>query len=79
MVVVVNNHKEIHHNRWIGMHQGMALVHSALKEVVAMKVDHRHMAPPTFDCPILDACFHCNFHLLQHSLNQTHSQSSENS
>ncbi|KAL4344252.1 hypothetical protein AHAS_Ahas11G0159800 [Arachis hypogaea] len=55
MVVVVDNHKEVHHNHWIGMHHRMALAHSTLEEVVAKKVDHKHMAPPTFDCSILDA------------------------
>ncbi|KAL4315949.1 hypothetical protein AHAS_Ahas15G0236200 [Arachis hypogaea] len=54
MVVVLESHKEIHHSHWIDMHHRMALVHSLLVEVVAMKIDHMHMAPPTFDCPILD-------------------------
>ncbi|KAL4276129.1 hypothetical protein AHAS_Ahas20G0176300 [Arachis hypogaea] len=54
MVVVLDSHKGIHHNHWIDMHHRMALVHSVLVEVIAMKIDHMHMAPPTFDCPILD-------------------------
>ncbi|KAL4381092.1 hypothetical protein AHAS_Ahas04G0098900 [Arachis hypogaea] len=58
MVVVLDSHKEVHHSHLIGMHYRMALVHSALVEVVAKRIDHMHMAPPTFDCPILDACCH---------------------
>ena len=58
MVVVLDSHKEIHYSRWIGMHHGMTLVHSVLVEVVAMKIDDMHMAPPTFEYPILDACCH---------------------
>ena len=77
-VVVLESHKEIHHSHWIDMHHRMALLHSALVEVVAMRIDHRHMAPPTFGCPIFDACLHYNLHFLQHSCNHTHSQS-ENS
>ncbi|KAL4287335.1 hypothetical protein AHAS_Ahas19G0175900 [Arachis hypogaea] len=60
------------------MHHGMALDHSALAEVVAMKIDHMLEAPPTFGCSILDACCHCSSHFLQHNLNQTHSQRGEN-
>jgi len=67
MVVMVDNHKEIHHIHWNGMHHGMVLAHSALEEVVAKRIDHKLVAPPTFDCSILDACSHCIFHLLQHS------------
>ncbi|KAL4276737.1 hypothetical protein AHAS_Ahas20G0237100 [Arachis hypogaea] len=74
MVVIVDNHKEVHHNYWIGMHHGMALAHSTLEEIIAMKVDQMLEAPPTFDCPILDGCSHCKSYLLQHSYNQTHSQ-----
>ncbi|KAL4371676.1 hypothetical protein AHAS_Ahas06G0189600 [Arachis hypogaea] len=58
MVVVLESHKEIHHSHLIGMHHRMVLVHSALVEVVAMRIDHMHMAPPTFECPILDAHSH---------------------
>ncbi|KAL4329336.1 hypothetical protein AHAS_Ahas13G0289900 [Arachis hypogaea] len=54
MVVVLESHKRIHHSHWIDMHHRMAPLHSALVEVVAMRIDHMHMAPPTFDCPILD-------------------------
>ncbi|KAL4276237.1 hypothetical protein AHAS_Ahas20G0187100 [Arachis hypogaea] len=78
MVVILESHKKIHHSHWIGMHHRMALVHSALVEVVAMKIDHIHKVPPTFDSPILDTHPHCNSHFLQQSENQTHSQS-ENS
>ena len=78
MVVVLESHKEIHHSHLIGMHHGMALLHSALVGVVAMKIDHMHMAPPTFDYPILDTSLHCNLHFLQHSCNHTRSQN-ENS
>ncbi|KAL4300180.1 hypothetical protein AHAS_Ahas17G0175100 [Arachis hypogaea] len=67
MVVVVNNHKEVYHNHWIGMHHGMVLVHSILEEVVAMKIDHMLVTPPTFDCFILVAYSHFNSHFLQHS------------
>ncbi|KAL4287340.1 hypothetical protein AHAS_Ahas19G0176400 [Arachis hypogaea] len=79
MVVVVGRHKEVHHNHRVGMHLGMALAHSKLEEVVAMKIDYMLEAPPTFDCSILVAYPHCSFHSLKHSLNQTHSQSDENS
>ena len=58
MVVVLESHKEIHHSHWIDMRHRMALLHSAFVEVVAMKIDHIHMAPPTFDCPILDTHSH---------------------
>ncbi|KAL4394519.1 hypothetical protein AHAS_Ahas02G0160100 [Arachis hypogaea] len=54
MVVVLESHKEIHHSHWIDMHHRMALLHSALVEVVAMKIDHTRVAPSTFDCPILN-------------------------
>ncbi|KAL4371287.1 hypothetical protein AHAS_Ahas06G0150700 [Arachis hypogaea] len=67
MVVVLDSYKEIHHNHLIGIHHRMALVHSVLVEVVAMKIDHMHMAPPTFDCPILDTHPHCSLHFLQYS------------
>ncbi|KAL4371629.1 hypothetical protein AHAS_Ahas06G0184900 [Arachis hypogaea] len=30
MVVVLENHKKIHHSHWIDMHLKMALLHSAL-------------------------------------------------
>ncbi|KAL4381159.1 hypothetical protein AHAS_Ahas04G0105600 [Arachis hypogaea] len=58
MVVVLESHKEIHHSHWVDMHHRMALLHSALVEVVAKKIDHMHMAPPTFECPILDTHSH---------------------
>ncbi|KAL4344866.1 hypothetical protein AHAS_Ahas11G0221200 [Arachis hypogaea] len=79
MVVVVDSHKEVHHNHWVGMYHGMVLAHNTLEEVVAKKVDHKHMAPPTFDSPILDASLHYSSHFLQHSCNHTHSQKGENS
>ena len=78
MVVVLESHKEIHHSHWIDMHHRMALLHSALVEVVAKRIDHMHIAPPTFDYPILDTHSHQGSHHLQHSCNYTHSQS-ENS
>ncbi|KAL4374058.1 hypothetical protein AHAS_Ahas05G0143800 [Arachis hypogaea] len=74
MVVVLENHKEIHHSHLIGMHHRMALLHSALMGVVAMRIDHMHMAPPTFGYPILDTHLHYSPHHLQHSCNHTHSQ-----
>ncbi|KAL4396791.1 hypothetical protein AHAS_Ahas01G0127200 [Arachis hypogaea] len=67
MVVVVDNHKEVHHNHWICIHHGMVLAHSMSEEVVAMKAVHKLEAPPTLDCSILDACSQCSFHFLQHS------------
>ncbi|KAL4365134.1 hypothetical protein AHAS_Ahas07G0075700 [Arachis hypogaea] len=79
MVVVVDNHKGVHHSHRIDIHLGMALVHSMLEEVVAKIVDHKHMAPPTFDCSILVAYPHYSFHSLQHYCNQTHIQSGDNS
>ncbi|KAL4287620.1 hypothetical protein AHAS_Ahas19G0204400 [Arachis hypogaea] len=78
MVVVLGSHKRIHHSHWIDMHHRMALLHSAFVEVVAMRIDHMHMAPPTFDYHILDTHLHCSSHFLQYSCNHTHSQS-ENS
>ncbi|KAL4345543.1 hypothetical protein AHAS_Ahas11G0288900 [Arachis hypogaea] len=78
IVVVLGNHKEIHHSHLIDMHQRMALPHSALVGVVAMMIDHKHMALPTFDCPILDTHLHYSPHHLQHSCTHTHSQN-ENS
>ena len=78
MVAVLGSQKVIHHSHWIGMYHRMALLHSALVEVVAMRIDHMHMAPLTFGCPIFDTFLHCNLHFLQHSCNHTHSQS-ENS
>ncbi|KAL4381839.1 hypothetical protein AHAS_Ahas04G0173600 [Arachis hypogaea] len=74
MVVVLESHKEIHQSHLIGMHHRMALLHSALVEVVAMKIDHMHMAPPTFGYPILDTHLHYSPHHLQHNCNHTHSQ-----
>jgi len=53
MVVVLESHKEIHHSHWIDMHHRMSLFHSALVGVVAMRIDHMHMAPPTFGYPSL--------------------------
>ncbi|KAL4287954.1 hypothetical protein AHAS_Ahas19G0237800 [Arachis hypogaea] len=76
---MIDNHKEVYHSHWIGMHLGMVLAHSAMKEVVSKKVDQKHVAPPIFDCPILDASLHCSSHFLQHSCNHTHSQRDENS
>ncbi|KAL4286941.1 hypothetical protein AHAS_Ahas19G0136500 [Arachis hypogaea] len=67
MVVVLESHKEIHHSHWIGMHHRMVLVHSVLVEVVAMKIDHMHMVPPTFGYPILDTHPHGSSHFLQHN------------
>ncbi|KAL4356549.1 hypothetical protein AHAS_Ahas09G0097800 [Arachis hypogaea] len=67
IVVVIDNHKEVHHNHWIGLHHGMVLAHSTLVEVVAKRVVHKLGTPPTFDCPIHDACSHCNSHFLQYS------------
>ncbi|KAL4292902.1 hypothetical protein AHAS_Ahas18G0074500 [Arachis hypogaea] len=58
MVVVLESHKGIHHNHWIGVHHRMALLHSALVEVVAKRIDYMHMAPPTFGYPILDTHLH---------------------
>ncbi|KAL4394859.1 hypothetical protein AHAS_Ahas02G0194100 [Arachis hypogaea] len=73
MVGLVGNYKEVHHRYCLHMHHGMTLAHSMLVEVVAKMVDHKVEVPPTFDCPILDACSHCSVHFLQHNLNQTHS------
>ncbi|KAL4329552.1 hypothetical protein AHAS_Ahas13G0311500 [Arachis hypogaea] len=73
MVVVVASRNEVHHNHCLGMHREMVVAHSILEEVVAKMVDHMLEPPPTFDCPILDACFYCSFYFLQHNLNQTHS------
>ncbi|KAL4299753.1 hypothetical protein AHAS_Ahas17G0132400 [Arachis hypogaea] len=67
IVVVVDNHKEVHHIHWIDMHHGMVHAYSTLEEVVATKIDHMLETPPTFDFSILDACSHCNSHFLQHS------------
>ncbi|KAL4275304.1 hypothetical protein AHAS_Ahas20G0093800 [Arachis hypogaea] len=79
MVVVVDRHEEVHHNHCLDMQHGMVVPHSMLVEVVAKRVVHKLEAPPTFDCPMLNACSHCSFHSLQHNLNQTHNQRGENS
>ena len=56
MVVVLESHKEIHHSHLIGMHHRMALVHSVLVAVVAMKIDHMRMQSNTHP--------HCSPHFL---------------
>ncbi|MED6207655.1 hypothetical protein PIB30_037706 [Stylosanthes scabra] len=43
VVVEVGNRKRVHHIHWIGTHDGM--VHNRPGEVVAMKVDHKNVAP----------------------------------
>ncbi|KAL4391260.1 hypothetical protein AHAS_Ahas03G0227300 [Arachis hypogaea] len=78
MVVVVDNQKSAHHSRYFGMHHRM-VVDSPLEVVVAMRVDQILVAPPTFECPNLDASSHCNLLFQQHSCNQTHSQRGESS
>ncbi|KAL4357694.1 hypothetical protein AHAS_Ahas09G0212300 [Arachis hypogaea] len=40
MVVVVDNHKEVHHIHWIDMHLGLNYAHIMPEEVVAMKIVH---------------------------------------
>ncbi|KAL4345063.1 hypothetical protein AHAS_Ahas11G0240900 [Arachis hypogaea] len=67
MVVVVDNHKEVHHSYWIGMHHRMVLAHNPFRKVVAKKGDQILEAPPIIDCSILDTCSHFSFHLLQYS------------
>ena len=79
ILVGVDCHKEVHHNHCPGMPLGMALSHSMLVEVVAKRVDQILVAPPIFDCPILDPSSHCDLLFLQHDCNQTHSQRGENS
>ncbi|KAL4337446.1 hypothetical protein AHAS_Ahas12G0111000 [Arachis hypogaea] len=73
MVVVVDCHEEVHQDHCLSMHHGMVIAHSTLEEVVAKRVDQILVAPPIFDCPILDANLHCNLHFLQHNCNHTHS------
>ncbi|KAL4329707.1 hypothetical protein AHAS_Ahas13G0327000 [Arachis hypogaea] len=60
------------------MHHRM-IVDSPLEVVVPKRVDQILVAPPIFDCPILDPSLHCKLHFLQHDYNQTHSQRGENS
>ncbi|KAL4329305.1 hypothetical protein AHAS_Ahas13G0286800 [Arachis hypogaea] len=79
MLVVVDNQKGAHRSHYLGMPLGMALGNSMLGEVVAKRVDQILVAPPIFDCSILDACSHCNLLFLQHSCNQTHCQRGESS
>ncbi|KAL4391193.1 hypothetical protein AHAS_Ahas03G0220600 [Arachis hypogaea] len=79
MVVVVDCHKEVHHNYCHGMHHRMIVAHSTLEEVVAKSVDQILVALPIFNYPILDASLHCNLHFLQYNCNHTHSQKGENS
>ncbi|KAL4321884.1 hypothetical protein AHAS_Ahas14G0155100 [Arachis hypogaea] len=55
------------------------VVDNTLEVVVAKRVDQILVAPPIFDCPILDLSSHCNLLFLQHDCNQTHSQRGENS
>ncbi|KAL4329642.1 hypothetical protein AHAS_Ahas13G0320500 [Arachis hypogaea] len=78
IVVVVGSYKEVHHIHYLGMYHGMALARSTFERVVTLEVVHKLEAPPTFDCPNLDACSHCNLQFLQHSYNYTHSQRVEN-
>ncbi|KAL4306564.1 hypothetical protein AHAS_Ahas16G0190900, partial [Arachis hypogaea] len=75
---LVGNYKRVHYIHWIDMHLGIVLAHSKWVEVVVKRVDQILVAPPIFDCPILDASFHCNLLFLQHDCNQTHSQRGEN-
>ncbi|KAL4321398.1 hypothetical protein AHAS_Ahas14G0106500 [Arachis hypogaea] len=79
MVVVVDCHKEVHHNHCLGMHHGVVVAHSTMEDVVTKRVDQIFVAPPIFNCPVFDASLHCNLHFLQHNCNHTHSQRSENS
>ncbi|KAL4300670.1 hypothetical protein AHAS_Ahas17G0224100 [Arachis hypogaea] len=79
MVGLVGNYKGVLHIHCLDMHLGMALALSKLVEVVAKRVVYKLEAPPTFDCPILDASLHCNLHFLQHNCNHTQSQRGENS
>ncbi|KAL4365656.1 hypothetical protein AHAS_Ahas07G0127900 [Arachis hypogaea] len=79
MVGLVGNYKGVHHSYWIDIHLRMVARHSMLVEVVAKRVDQIRVAPPIFDCPILDANLHCNLHFLQHNYNHTRSQRGENS
>ncbi|KAL4321457.1 hypothetical protein AHAS_Ahas14G0112400 [Arachis hypogaea] len=76
---LVGNYRRVHHIHWIDMHLGMVLAHSKWVEVVSKRVDQILVAPPIFDCPILDANFHCNLLFLQYNCNQTYSQRGENS
>ncbi|KAL4381632.1 hypothetical protein AHAS_Ahas04G0152900 [Arachis hypogaea] len=61
------------------MHHRMVVARNTLEGVVAKRVDQILVAPPIFDCPNVDACFHWNLHFLRHNCNQTHSQRGENS
>ncbi|KAL4357627.1 hypothetical protein AHAS_Ahas09G0205600 [Arachis hypogaea] len=63
IVVGVDCHEEVHHNHCLGMHHKMVVAHSTLEGVVSKRVDQILVAPPIFDCPILDASLHCNLHL----------------
>ncbi|KAL4316123.1 hypothetical protein AHAS_Ahas15G0253600 [Arachis hypogaea] len=78
IVVGVDCHEEVHHNHRLGKHHRMG-VDNTLEVVVAKRVDQILVAPPSFDCPILDPSSHCNLLYLQHDCNQTHSQRGENS
>ncbi|KAL4350280.1 hypothetical protein AHAS_Ahas10G0126200 [Arachis hypogaea] len=77
-VVGIDCHEEVHHNHCLGIHHG-TVVDSTLEVVISKRVDQILVAPPIFDCPILDESLHCNLHFLQHNCNQTHSQRGENS
>ena len=59
-LVEVGSHKKVHHNHCLGMYRRMVVAHGTLEEVIAERVDQILVAPPIFDCPNLDACFHCN-------------------
>ena len=61
IVVVVENQKSAHHSHCLDMHHGM-VVDSPLEVVVPMRVDQILVAPPIFDCSILDACSHYSSH-----------------
>jgi len=65
IVVGIDYHEEVHHNHCLGMYHGMVVAHSTLEVIVAKRVDQILVAPPIFDCPILDASLRCNLHFLQ--------------
>ncbi|KAL4365898.1 hypothetical protein AHAS_Ahas07G0152100 [Arachis hypogaea] len=63
MVVVVDKQKGVHHN----YNHCLGMLLFKCGEVVAKRIDHKHMPPPTFDCSILDAYSHYSSYFLQHS------------
>ncbi|KAL4321672.1 hypothetical protein AHAS_Ahas14G0133900 [Arachis hypogaea] len=65
MMGLVVCHERVHYNYCLGMHHRIVVGYSALKGVVAKRIDQILVASPIFDSSNLDACSHYSFHSLQ--------------